>query len=259
MNIWEALARAAEEPQNKPKPQPNVLVVVQARLGSTRLPGKVLLPLGGKPVLQWVVERAQRAGYPVCVTVPNNEHTLSLWRSVEPLGCNIHAPKRPEDWGPIAEEDVLSRFAATVDSTRPTPDLVVRITADCPCLDPTLIQRAVQAITWGHDYAANTVERTYPRGLDVEAFTTEQLFRTHRQAKRPYDREHVTPFMQVSANRPYVLRKGPQEPAGLSERWRWCLDTPEDYAWLSGAFNALGDPTTVALADYSLHHPPPLD
>lgn len=208
----------------------NVLVVIQARLGSTRLPGKVLLDLGGKPVLQHVVERAQRSGYRVVVAAPDND--LPRLMEAVPGGNRFGAD--------IPEDDVLGRFADTAESF-PTYNCVVRITADCPCLDPALIRQTVAAVKAGHDYAGNTVERHWPRGLDVEAFTTELLLRAHQTATDPYDREHVTPWMQRWASKPYAL-PAPVPDRGL-ERYRWCLDTPADYRWLQEAFRAFPDPT----------------
>ena len=133
----------------------NVLVVIQARLGPTRLPGKVLMDLGGKPVLQWVVERAQREGYPVIVAGRAKDlgRTPSL------------APSCGSFWWDGDENGVLGRFVAAVTwdggpmppnahipyKPRPTPAIVVRITADCPCLDPALIRQAPEAIEAGHD------------------------------------------------------------------------------------------------------------
>lgn len=209
------------------------LVVIQARLGSTRLPGKVLLPLGNKPVLQWVVERAQQAGYPVVVACP-----LKDTEALRDYPCYATA------FPVIPEADVLARYYHTVG---PRYTTVVRLTADCPVLDPALIRRAVEAIEAGHDYAGNTVNRLWPRGLDVESFTTELLQRAHREATDPYDREHVTPWMQRWASNPYSLPKTPEDALGLTNAYRWTLDTPDDYRWLQQAVAAFPDPTPSQL------------
>lgn len=220
----------------------NVLVVIQARLGSTRLPGKVLLPLGpdNKPVLQHVVERAQRAGYPVVVAMPMEDmeaHTPRPWKTIY-------------GWG-VETGDVLGRYhyISTLIPCYPerAPDIIVRLTADCPVLDPSLIRRAVQAIEAGHDYAGNTVNRLWPRGLDVESFTTELLQQAHKEATDPYDREHVTPWMQRWASNPYALPKTPEDALGLTSAYRWALDTHEDRKWLEQAFAAFPDPTPSQL------------
>lgn len=234
----------------------NTLVIVQARLGSTRLPGKVLLPLGPekKPVLQHVVERAQRAGYPVVVACP-----LEDAEAFEALPC-WPAPPGGFRKGVSAhrgyDADVLKRYAVTVRNFIPwTPDVVVRLTADCPCLDYRLIRRAVKAIEEGHDYAGNTVDRHWPRGLDVEAFTADLLTRADREATSPYDREHVTPWMQRNASNPYALPTTHEDALGATEALRWCLDTESDFRWLERAFTAFPDPTP----DQLLTLPPRFD
>ena len=219
------------------------LIVIQARLGSKRLPNKVLLPLGDRPVLQHVVERCQRTGYPVVVACPH-EDAEELYHAI---GLRVLG-------GP--KSDVLGRFALVV---QPTPyDLIVRITADCPLVDPQLIDAAVHAVRDGADYAGNTIERHWPRGCDVECFTTELLLKAHQNATEPYDREHVTPWMQRWAASPIALPASVR-PVDASSRWRWTLDTPQDYSWLSGAFTRFPDPTLEQVAAYSRIHCPPLD
>lgn len=220
------------------------LIVIQARLGSKRLPSKILLPLGDKPVLQHVVERCQRTGYPVVVACPDKDI------------CSLanYARMTLGDHG--NEGDVLGRFARTANNC--VADCIVRITADCPLVDPQLIEAAVQAIRDGADYAGNTVERHWPRGCDVECFTTELLLQTHQNATDPYDREHVTPWMQRWAASPVAL-EAPSRPLDAPNSWRWCLDTPRDAKWLTGLFTQYGDPSLEQAAAYSRMHPPPLD
>lgn len=225
----------------------SVLIIIQARLGSTRLPGKILLPLGGKPVLQHVVERAQRAGYPVVVACPGEdmeaiERAVPCWPA--PPGTYRKGVSGHRGY----DTDVLKRYAVTVEGFTPfRPSVVVRLTADCPCLDPRLIRRAVEAVQAGHDYAGNTVERHWPRGLDVECFTTELLMRAHELATDPYDREHVTPWMQRWASNPYPLPKTHEDALGLTSSYRWTLDSPEDYSWLTEAFRRFPDATPEQL------------
>lgn len=228
----------------------NVLVVIQARRGSTRLPGKVLLPLAGKPALQHVVERCQRTGYRVVVACPV-EDAGPILKAIYPFTADIVSFAVPND-------DVLGRFNLT--ALHYTPDLVVRVTADCPLVDPALIQQAVAAVSRGHDYAGNTRVRSFPRGLDVEAFTADLLRQAHRAATTPYDREHVTPWMQRMAERPHDIGiPSYMADIPLNPRWRWCLDTPTDYEWLMRLFTQHGDPTPAEVAAYSQRIPPPLD
>lgn len=228
------------------------LIVIQARLGSKRLPSKILLPLGNKPVLQHVVERCQKTGYPVVVACPRKdfdalfpvvigECLASLWR---------------DDMNVSPEHDVLDRYARVMRNW-PEP-IVVRITADCPLVDPVLIEAAVQAIRDGADYAGNTVERHWPRGCDVESFTTELLLQAHQEATDPYDREHVTPWMQRWASNPIALKPSIR-PVEARTEWRWCLDTEKDFRWLGGLFTQYGDPSLEQAAAYSRLYPPPVD
>lgn len=228
------------------------LIVIQARLGSKRLPGKILLPLGDRPVLQHVVERCQRTGYKTVVACPGEG-----WEAI-----NRAVPQADFFCGEVPEEDVLQRYAKAATARAafgfPIPDIIVRITADCPLVDPVLIEASVQAIREGADYAGNTVERHWPRGCDVESFTTELLMQAHQEATDPYDREHVTPWMQRWASNPIALKPS-ERPLEAFVSWRWTLDTPKDYRWLQGAFNAYGDPSLEQAAAYSRLYPPPVD
>lgn len=235
------------------------LIVIQARLGSKRLPSKVLLPLGGKPVLQHVVERCQKTGYPVVVAVPANELMTGAFACGIPCGFYGH----PGDTG-----DVLARYATlvgkwdaitarTVGVANP-PTCIVRITADCPLVDPVLIEASVQAIRDGADYAGNTVERHWPRGCDVESFTTELLLQAHQEATDSYDREHVTPWMQRWASTPVALKPSIR-PVEARTEWRWTLDRQSDLTWLRGLYEQYGDPSLEQAAAYSRLYPPPVD
>lgn len=236
------------------------LIVIQARLGSKRLPNKVLMDLGGKSVLQRVVERCQRTGYPVVVALPSSdvmEIGVAMFRE-----CGRTTA---EGYGYAGDSsDVLARYADTVRRyAEPvhagmTPTCIVRITADCPLVDPALIEAAVQAIRDGADYAGNTVERHWPRGCDVESFTTELLQSAHQSATDPYDREHVTPWMQRWAAAPMALPASVR-PIDAPNRWRWTLDTPKDLAFLRGVYERYGDPSLEQAAAYSRMHPPPVD
>jgi spore coat polysaccharide biosynthesis protein SpsF len=158
--------------------------VIQARAGSTRLPAKVVADLGGRPVLEWVVRAAQSAGQidEVIVatsTVAGDDIVADL---ADSLGVAVVRG---------SEDDVLSRFVAALDAH--PADAIVRLTADCPLLDPTLIDAVVGA--WaaapGHDYVSTVLVRCLPRGLDVELVTARALRAVDRMATG-HDRVHVT-------------------------------------------------------------------
>lgn len=161
-----------------------VNAVIQARVGSTRLPGKALADLGGRPVLEWVVRAARAAGQvdEVIVatsTLPDDDMVADL---ADSLGVAVVRG---------SEDDVLSRFVAALDAH--PADALVRLTADCPLLDPTLIDAIAGA--WAaaptHDYVSTVLVRSLPRGMDVELVTAQALRAVDRMATG-HDRVHVT-------------------------------------------------------------------
>src|SRR5258705_5699610 len=163
------------------------VAVVQARMGSTRLPGKVLMDIAGRPTIDWVVEAARRApGVDEVVvatsTLPQDD-AIAQWASKP--GINVVRG---------SETDVLSRYLAALSATG--ADIIVRLTADCPFLDPAVIGEVIRLRTMRNAaYATNTDPPTYPDGLDVEVFTKDALEIANREAMRPTDRDTVTRFM----------------------------------------------------------------
>lgn len=196
------------------------VAIVQARMGSTRLPGKVLLPLAGRPMLAHVCERVQRAG---------KVQTVLVATSTAPADDAIEQFCRMGGWGCFRgdELDVLDRFhgAAQMAGAK----VIVRITADCPLIDPGVIDRAVAEFESSDaDYAANTIPiRTFPRGLDVEVFRFTALARAWREAIDPPSREHVTASIY---RRPREFRIHGMPHAEDESHHRWTVDTPVDYA-----------------------------
>lgn len=207
-----------------------VVAVVQARMGSTRLPGKVLMDLGGAPMLGRVVLRVQRAKRVDEVVVATSrssaDDAIEAWCRQAGVRCVRGS-----------EEDVLSRFLIAADATG--AEAVVRITADCPLVDPEVVDRVVASfLRGGHDYVSNVVRYTYPEGLDVEVFSTAALRRAAAQATRPAEREHVTPFLRNSgrfqvANVEAEVDHGP---AGH----QWSVDSAEDLAFVRAVYATLG-------------------
>ena len=210
-----------------------VVAIVQARLGSTRLPGKVLRDLAGKPMLARVLDRVRRAkslaGAIVATSDLPGDDPLAEWLTA---GC--HAFFRG------SEQDVLARFAGAAAQTG--ADAIVRITADCPLIDPGVIDEVVAAFRAGQPgiaYASNVLpRRTFPRGLDTEVFTREALELCEREATDASSREHVTPFICRHPER-FCLH-GVEADADYSEH-RWTVDTPEDFELIEKIYRALGD------------------
>jgi spore coat polysaccharide biosynthesis protein SpsF len=206
-----------------------VVAVVQARTGSSRLPGKVLLPLGGRPVLGWVVRAALEAGVDEVVvatsTAPGDDAVADLARE---LGVGVVRG---------SELDVLSRFVLAAEQTG--ADAVVRLTADCPLLDPALIRSVVAA--WradpSLDYVATTLVRTLPRGLDVELVSRAALARADREAVE-HHRVHVTSWLYAGPQSHRTLGLVVQPDA---HDLRVTLDTAADAALLEAVVAELGD------------------
>jgi spore coat polysaccharide biosynthesis protein SpsF len=164
-----------------------ILTIVQARMTSSRLPGKVLRPILGAPMMGRQIERLRRSeklGQLVVATSvdPSDDVIVDYCAA---LSCPTHR-------GPL--HDVLGRYAETLAALGPA-DHVVRLTADCPLADWTVIDQCIGLhVESGADYTSNTVERFYPRGLDVEVFRADWLPKIAAETADPYDREHVTPF-----------------------------------------------------------------
>ncbi len=199
----------------------SVIAIIQARMGSTRLPGKVLLEIAGKPMLQRVVERARRAQTLAQVVVATTVEPLD-----EPIADFCRAIKIPFYRGSL--NDVLDRYyqAARVFQA----DVIVRLTADCPLLDPGVIDHTVQEFfRVGVDFAANRLPpplgRTYPIGLDTEVCTFTALERAWREATLPYEREHVMPYLYSHPGRFRTLRVDHTPDYGSL---RWTVDTAQD-------------------------------
>jgi spore coat polysaccharide biosynthesis protein SpsF len=203
--------------------------IIQARYGSSRLPGKVLLPLGGGCVLDEVVRRCQAVpGVTLtCVAVPDSAESDNVAARAAAAGATVVR-------GP--EHDVLARYAAA--ARHVDADVVLRVTSDCPLLDPTVAGQVLAArAAESADYAANNrPPRAWPHGLDCEAMTRKALERALTSATTPYEREHVTPWLRNAdgIQRSWIIGPGDEAPA-----WRWTLDFPEDYAFLSATFDRL--------------------
>ncbi|HNI57603.1 MAG TPA: glycosyltransferase family protein [Elusimicrobiota bacterium] len=209
------------------------VAVVQARMGSTRLPGKVLRPLGSRTVLGQVLARLARAPGIDRVVV-----ATTAAASDDPVVAEAERNGATVVRG--SEEDVLSRYALAARESG--ADVVVRVTSDCPLLDGGLVGTLVAAFHAARaagrplDYLSNTVVRSYPRGLDAEVFTRTALERAHAEARTPSQREHVTPFFYQNPAL-FMLEQYVRMP-DLSAL-RWTLDTPEDWDLLSRLFEAI--------------------
>jgi spore coat polysaccharide biosynthesis protein SpsF len=205
-----------------------VLAILQARMSSTRLPGKVMRPILGEPMIGRQVERLRRAralsGIVVATSTDASDDVIAAWCADAGVNC----------WrGPL--DDVMARFLGVLE-TAGHPKTFVRLTADCPLADPALIDRCVAAhAASGADYTYNSKDWTYPKGLDVEVCETSALVRAAAETSAPYDHEHVTPYIY---NHPDKFRLNPimRDPP---LRYRWTVDTPEDFAFVTAVYQAL--------------------
>jgi spore coat polysaccharide biosynthesis protein SpsF len=210
-----------------------VLAVVQARTSSSRLPGKILADLGGRPMLARVVERALAARRVDRVVVatsdqPEDDPVPELCAS---LGVNCHR-------GSL--DDVLDRFYQAASPYRPAA--VVRLTGDCPLLDPQVIDRVVEEFQrGGADYVSNTLTPTYPDGLDVEVMSLTALERAWREAELVSQREHVTLYIWQNSDYKggalFRARNVAHE-RDLSSL-RWTVDEPADLELVRAIYSGL--------------------
>jgi spore coat polysaccharide biosynthesis protein SpsF len=186
-------------------------------MGSTRLPGKVRKDLVGDTVLARVVNRTRRARLldDVVVATSTNPNDDVIGQECERLSVACFRGD---------EADVLDRYYQTAKHFRAFA--VVRITSDCPLIDPELIDLTVRGfLDRGPDYATNSLVITYPRGLDVEVFTMDALDRCWQSARETYERVHVTPYMYEHPSRFKILSLTADDDYS---RYRWTLDTAED-------------------------------
>jgi spore coat polysaccharide biosynthesis protein SpsF len=200
---------------------PLTACIVQARIGSTRLPGKVLEPIGGTPVLTHVLRRCQAikgVDEVVCATVegPDGEPVAAL---AERLNLVVFRG---------SETDVLARYHGAAHAVG--AEIVLRVTSDCPFIDPEICAAVLRLREEeSADYATNNMPPSWPHGLDCEAFTISALDEAYATATDPYDREHVTPW--IRRNRAF-RRVNLAGPGGDLAEQRWTLDYPEDLAFL---------------------------
>jgi spore coat polysaccharide biosynthesis protein SpsF len=205
--------------------------IVQARMGSTRLPGKVLLDLAGKTVLERVIHRCQRAATLDKVIVATTTNPAD--NVIAELCVSHHWPCYRG-----SEGDVLDRYYQA--SLREQADIVVRITSDCPLIDPEIIDLTVNEFLKSNqiDYVSNTLPPcTFPRGLDVEIFSFKVLAQAWRDDHNPAWREHVTPYIYLH---PEIFNLRSVTYQIDYSFMRWTLDTKEDFLLLSKIYDHFG-------------------
>jgi spore coat polysaccharide biosynthesis protein SpsF (cytidylyltransferase family) len=204
--------------------------VVQARVNSTRLPGKVLMDLAGRPMIARVAARARRIPgiAELIVATPDGPADAELRRTVSTLeGVTLFSG---------SENDVLDRYYQAAKKCQ--ADVVLRATADCPFIDPEVAGRVLKALLDKRaDFAANNEPLTFPHGLDVEAFTFAALEAAWREAKEPSQREHVSPFIRRNRSRfKAAFVKHDKDIHAL----RWTVDEAADLEFARAVAGRLG-------------------
>ena len=218
----------------------NVLII-QARMQSSRLPGKVLLPLNGKPMLEWVVERASKSKtIDTCMVATTTDSSDDpIEKLCRDKGISVYRG---------SQFDVLDRYYQAAVSAG--ADNIIRVTADCPLIDPYLIDELFSRyIKEEADFAANRLpppwHRTYPIGLDTEIVSMRMLKTAWETAAEKYEREHVMPWFYDTPGRCKIYIMDNETDYGMH---RWTVDTPEDYKMMQALFEKL-DPEHASWTD----------
>jgi spore coat polysaccharide biosynthesis protein SpsF len=205
-------------------------VIIQARHSSARLPGKVLQPLAGRPILGWLIERLRtEMEAPIIVATSDQPEDTAVAELAATCGVATYR-------GPL--EDVLARMVAAAEAFG--LDAAVRVSGDSPLLDPRLVSRALQLFGEGNwDLVTNVQQRTFPKGQSVEVIAAAALRRANAEAQDPGDREHVTPFFYARPAR-FRIRNFGLDPSAADVRL--CVDTPEDLAVVESVVRAMARP-----------------
>jgi spore coat polysaccharide biosynthesis protein SpsF len=216
----------------------NTGAIIQARMGSSRLPGKVMRKLLGRPMLEWEVERIRHSRLInrviVATTTETRDNIISDFCRENSIDCFRGS-----------EEDVLDRYYRA--ARRYNLDVVVRITSDCPLIDPGIIDRVIRSLIDNNcDYACNNFPPTFPDGLDTEVFTFDALERAWREADKPYQREHIEPYFYENTE---IFRMvNVRNDKDLS--WmRWTVDYEDDFVFITEIYRNLAEGNKIFLME----------
>jgi spore coat polysaccharide biosynthesis protein SpsF len=210
-----------------------IVCIIQARMGSSRLPGKVLMDICGQPMLAWVVERVRRSNkinqVVVATTTDESDEPIVEYCLANKIACTR---------GDVF--DVLDRYYQAASQYQ--ADIVVRVTADCPLIDPQLIDQVIEELqTRGLDFTANRLpppfKRTFPIGLDVEAASIRAFTEAWQNAEQLHEREHVMPYLYSG---PVKYKTSVIQAEADFGSQRWTVDTPEDLEFIRRVVALLG-------------------
>lgn len=217
-----------------------VVALIQARMGSERLPGKVLKSLHGHSILHWVVSRVRQSQFISQVVLattisPKDDEIVKACRE---LNVDVYRG---------SENDVLERsYEAAVAHNA---DVIVRICSDCPLIDTSIIDTMLEYFivknkTSKLDYLSNTLERTFPRGLDAEIMSFNALKRAYEEGKQPAEREHVTPYIYQN---PQIFEIEQYSVSNSHADCRWTLDTEDDFTFLHSLVGLCSSPDKLSI------------
>ncbi|MGG3887914.1 cytidylyltransferase domain-containing protein [Metabacillus fastidiosus] len=207
-----------------------VAAIIQARMTSTRLPGKVLKKVNGKTLLEYQLERVKRSKLidEIIVATTTNKSDDPIVSLCNQLSVSVYRG---------SEDDVLSRYYEA--AIQYDADVVVRLTSDCPLIDPQVIDFVIQTYMDNCEvvsYVSNCFERTYPRGLDTEVFSFQALQQAYQEAILQRDREHVTIYLYTN---PEKFRLMTVRNKSDESQYRWTVDTIEDFELIKNILEAI--------------------
>lgn len=209
-----------------------IVAIIQARMGSTRLPGKVMMKISDKTILDHVITRVGQSKLidEIIIATTTKSDDDAIVEESKKLGVNYYRG---------SEDDVLSRYYYA--AKKNNADVIIRITSDCPLIDFEVIDGMIYRFKDLYndnkvDYLSNTIERTFPRGLDAEIFSFRILNEAFNNAEKTYQREHVTPYIYESSNKFNIV--GYKNDIDYSYH-RWTLDTPEDFELIKKIYEGM--------------------
>lgn len=223
------------------------VAIIQARVGSTRLPNKVMEIISGKTVLSHVISRVKACALLDVIVIATTILPADDVIVTEAEKCGVK-------WFRGSEDDVLSRYYFA--AQKYNAELVVRITSDCPLFDPHLLTEMLEHFNAETskgkrvDYLSNTLIRTYPRGLDAEVFTFGTIEKAHLNATKPYEREHVTPYIYQHPEMFSIHTKTSEK---NFSNYRWTLDTYDDLKFIEEIYSVLYEDNELFTTAQILH------
>jgi spore coat polysaccharide biosynthesis protein SpsF len=232
------------------KDEIRTIIIVQARMGSKRLPGKILKKVMGRSLLEYQIERLKKVknANDVVIATTINENDLLIVDLCKELGFNfIRGP----------EDDVLSRYMEA--AIEFDAKFIVRINADCPLIDPNVVEKVIDyyhSNILRYDYVSNILKPSYPIGLHTEMFSLNTLKQAHKNAVEPVEREHVTPYIYRN---PEMFKIGSLELNKDLSHHRWTVDYSEDFDLvkkiIEGIYPLKADFDMFDILDFLRSHP----